>query len=248
MSMEDPFFVVKEEVNKALNTSQGLYQRWCELVNDPNSVSKEEFEWTSNELRNCLRSIDWDLEDLDETIGIVEKNPKKFKIDELELVERRQFVTTVRRSVNGMREHMSSPKKKNINENGHRRQANGPSRPQDKYTRLDNEIERANDKYITDTQQQQQMMMNHQDEHLNMIGTSVTVLKDMSHRIGGELDEQAVMLDDFSTEMDHTESRLDQTMKKMAKVLHMSNDRRQWIAIAVLVVILIIVLVLFFVL
>ena len=31
------------------------------------------------------------------------------------------------------------------------------------------------------------------------------------------------MLDEFGQDMDHTETRLDQTMKKMAKVMHMSN-------------------------
>ncbi|CDQ92766.1 unnamed protein product [Oncorhynchus mykiss] len=71
MSMEDPFFVVKCEVQKAVNTSQGLYQRWSELLQDPSGTSKEEVDWTTNELRNSLRSIEWDLEDLDETINIL---------------------------------------------------------------------------------------------------------------------------------------------------------------------------------
>lgn len=33
------------------------------------------------------------------------------------------------------------------------------------------------------------------------------------------------MLDEFGTEMEHTESRLDTTMKKMAKVLKISNGK-----------------------
>ena len=54
-----------------MNTSEGLYTRWCELLEDSNNVSKEEYEWTTNELRNSLRSIEWDLEDLEETINIL---------------------------------------------------------------------------------------------------------------------------------------------------------------------------------
>jgi len=34
------------------------------------------------------------------------------------------------------------------------------------------------------------------------------------------------MLDDFGHEMDHTESRMDNVMKKMAKVLHMSTGKQ----------------------
>lgn len=33
------------------------------------------------------------------------------------------------------------------------------------------------------------------------------------------------MLDDFAHEMDTTDSKMDNVMKKMAKVLHMSNGR-----------------------
>ncbi|CAG5084593.1 Similar to STX10: Syntaxin-10 (Homo sapiens) [Cotesia congregata] len=84
MTLEDPFFVVKEslqidtassviilsyiEVCKALNKTRGLYGRWTDsqsnvTVVTPNGVgpgglpvSKEELEWTTTELRNALRS------------------------------------------------------------------------------------------------------------------------------------------------------------------------------------------------
>lgn len=59
------------EVQKAVNTAQGLHQRWSELLQDPGGATKEEIDWTTNELRNSLRSIEWDLEDLDETINIL---------------------------------------------------------------------------------------------------------------------------------------------------------------------------------
>lgn len=59
------------EVQKAVNTAQGLFQRWTELLQDPSTATREETDWTTNELRNNLRSIEWDLEDLDETINIL---------------------------------------------------------------------------------------------------------------------------------------------------------------------------------
>jgi len=250
MSLEDPFFVVKDEVQKAVQTARGLYQRWCELVDDPATVSREEYDWTTNELRNSLRSIEWDLEDLEETISIVERNPKKFKIDDVELHDRKGFVKRTKDSVKEMKEHIASPQNR-MREDKKVRQsllANGPSHPQNKYMKLENEIERSNQRYIEDTHQQQQLMMEGQDDQINMIGTSVGVLKNMSQQIGNELDEQAVMLDDFSHEMDSTDTKMDSVMKKMAKVLHMSNDRRQWCAIGVLLVIMLIVLILFFIL
>ncbi|XP_002735572.1 syntaxin-6-like [Saccoglossus kowalevskii] len=250
MSLEDPFFVVKDEVQKAVSNAKSLYQRWCELLEDPNAVSKEEYDWTTNELRNSLRSIEWDLEDLEETIGIVETNPRKFKIDSSEIHERKQFVVHTKDMVKDMKEHMASPSTKTREDRKTRTTLlpNGPKKGQDKYTRLDNEMDRSNQRFIDDTRQQQQLVMEHQDDQLERVGDSVTVLKSMGQTIGNELDEQAVMLDDFATEMERTDSKLDGVMKKMAKVTRMSNDRRQWTAIVVLIVIMIIVIVLFFLL
>jgi syntaxin 6 len=58
-------------VCKALNKTRGLYRRWLELQDDTDVLSKDELEWTTTELRNSLRSIEWDLEDLDDTIDIL---------------------------------------------------------------------------------------------------------------------------------------------------------------------------------
>ncbi|KAJ6643240.1 Syntaxin-6, partial [Pseudolycoriella hygida] len=84
----------------------------------------------------------------------------------------------------------------------------------------------------------QQRMLQGQDEQLDVISDSIGTLKTVSRQIGIELDEQAVMLDDFGNEMETTESKIDSTMKKVAKVLHMNNDNRQWMAIIVLSILL----------
>ncbi|KAG9350824.1 hypothetical protein JZ751_024713 [Albula glossodonta] len=220
MSMEDPFFVVKGEVQKAVNTAQGLHQRWSELLQDPSSASKEEVDWTTNELRNSLRSIEWDLEDLDETINIltviVESNPRKFNLDAVELTKRKAFITSTRQIVKDMKDQMSCPMAQAMSERKNRQGLMGDSVSQgsawqaggDKYSRLDRELQTANSQFI----------------------------------------EEQQMLDDFSHEMDNTHSRLDNVMKKLAKVSHMTSDRRQWCAIGVLLAILFVVLILFFVL
>ncbi|XP_035271579.1 syntaxin-6 [Anguilla anguilla] len=254
MSMEDPFFVVKGEVQKAVNTAQGLHQRWLELLQDPSSASKEEVDWTTNELRNSLRSIEWDLEDLDETISIVEANPRKFNLDAMELTKRKAFITSTRQTVKEMKDQMSCPMAQAMSDRKTRQGLLGESVPQgmawqpgaDKYSRLDRELQTANSQFIEEQHSQQQLIADQQDEHLELVSGTIGVLKNMSQRIGDELDEQAVMLDDFSHEMDNSQSRLDNVMKKLAKVSHMTSDRRQWCAIGILLAILFVVLILFF--
>ncbi|KAM9357529.1 syntaxin-6 [Symphorus nematophorus] len=255
MSMEDPFFVVKGEVQKAVNAAQSLHHRWSELLQEGGGASKEEMDWTTNELRNSLRSIEWDLEDLDETISIVESNPKKFNLDAAELSKRKSFITSTRQTVKEMKDQMSSPAAASVDRKNKQallgeRGAQAPiwQPGADKYGRLDRQLQNANAQFIEEQQVQQQLIAEQQDEQLELVSGTIGVLKNMSERIGMELDEQAVMLDDFGHEMDNTQSRLDNVMKKLAKVSHMTSDRRQWCAIGVLLAILFVVILLFFIL
>uniref|UniRef100_A0A8D2N138 Syntaxin 6 n=1 Tax=Zonotrichia albicollis TaxID=44394 RepID=A0A8D2N138_ZONAL len=219
------------EVQKAVNTAQGLFQRWTELLQDPSIATREEIDWTTNELRNNLRSIEWDLEDLDETISIVEANPRKFNLDATELGIRKAFITSTRQVVRDMKDQMSNSSMQALAERKNRQALLGESGSQswssgpDKYSRLDRELQLANSHFIEEQQAQQQLIVEQQDEQLELVSGSIGVLKNMSQRIGGELEEQAVMLDDFSHELDSTQSRLDNVMKKLAKVSHMTSGR-----------------------
>ncbi|XP_064547873.1 syntaxin-6 [Drosophila montana] len=310
MSLEDPFFVVKDEVFKALNKTRGLYLRWRELGENGGA----EVEWTTTELRNSLRSIEWDLEDLEDTISIVEKNPTKFRIDNRELSSRRHFIDNTRDEVKQMKDKMSLNRNRDRDITAHQPLLENESRnhslnhslnhsqaseyhthndrtylvdcpnPQSvantiagtmsaaaaaaaaarhsgtKYSKLENaldidspghyggSLDSPGHRYVGETVSIQQRMIQGQDEQLDMISDSIGTLKTVSRQIGVELDEQAVMLDDFGNEFDTTESKLDTTMKKVAKVLHMNNDKRQWAAILILCVLLLLVIILFIIL
>ncbi|XP_034127255.1 syntaxin-6 isoform X1 [Drosophila guanche] len=332
MSLEDPFFVVKDEVFKALNKTRGLYLRWRELGEDGGA----EVEWTTTELRNSLRSIEWDLEDLEDTISIVEKNPTKFRIDNRELSSRRHFIDNTRDEVKQMKDKMSLNRNRDRDITAHQplldNDRNNPNQNQPnphsisssntntnsneyhlhphndrtylvecpsalngnslinsgsqavantiagtmsaaaaaasrhsgtKYSKLENALDSPSHygqphqassldspghRYVGETVSIQQRMIQGQDEQLDMISDSIGTLKTVSRQIGVELDEQAVMLDDFGNEFDTTESKLDTTMKKVAKVLHMNNDKRQWAAILILTGLLLFVIILFIIL
>merc|ERR1711894_796552 len=75
--------------------------------------SAEEQEWSTTELRNSLRSIEWDLEDLDDTVQIVEKNPAKFRIDTNDLAARKAFIKQTKDEVEQMKQKSSVPSKQN---------------------------------------------------------------------------------------------------------------------------------------
>lgn len=54
-----------------MNGARTLYRRWEELLEATNTAEDEEFKWTTNELKRVIKSIEWDLMDLEETINIL---------------------------------------------------------------------------------------------------------------------------------------------------------------------------------
>lgn len=61
-----------------------------------------------------------------------------------------------------------------------------------KYSKLENEMDSPNRKFLDNTLQNQNNMMREQDDQLDMISESIGTLKTVSRQINSELDEQAV--------------------------------------------------------
>ncbi|KAL3096941.1 hypothetical protein niasHS_002657 [Heterodera schachtii] len=102
--------------------------------------------------------------------------------------------------------------------------------------------------FFENTLQQQHTIIDGQNESLNIIGDSLRTLKNMSNQIGDELEGQSEMLDELGTSMSNTDARMNDAMKKLAKLTRLEDDSRQWTVIFVLIgliVVLLIVLVVF---
>ncbi|KAG1688942.1 Syntaxin-6 [Nymphon striatum] len=216
------------EVEKAIRKANSLFLHLCDLQKDSNFVSKGEVDWTTKELKTSLRSIEWDLEDLEETITIVEKNPKKFKILESEIASRRSFVENTKTEILSMKSLMSNSSKNYDKKSrqsllGGLSSTHSASHGSAKYSRLPSPDSNHHDSFVTDMGDQQQLILETHDDQLDLIQGSVGTLKTMSRQIGDELEEQSIILDELTHEVETTDSKLDGTMKKMAKVLHMTN-------------------------
>ncbi|CAF4749877.1 unnamed protein product [Pieris macdunnoughi] len=267
MTLEDPFYVVKDEVFRALNKTRGLYLRWQELLTSPVLPNSAEVEWTSIELRSALRSIEWDLEDLEDTINILlkhEKNSSKFKIDHKEICDRRTFIEATKQEVQVMKNKTSI--NRNIDNDGTaqepllgdgspRRSRNmwtpTPKCSKKKYLKLNSETDspnRSNEFENGMGPPDQEEMLEAQDEQLSMINNSVNTLKSVSTYIGHELNDQTILIDDLNSEMEMTDSQLHITIMRVTKALHLTNDKYQCAGIVILIAILLLLLILFVVL
>ncbi|XP_043204200.1 syntaxin-6-like isoform X2 [Amphibalanus amphitrite] len=255
--MEDPFYLVRDDVVKALAKLRGLYQRRSELESVPATAAERT--WTESELCNALRSIEWDVEDLQETIGIVEKNQKQFRLSEADLQARRSFVKATRDELDALKERLSLNRAADTDRTARQPLLEQPSSPPERpqapakptggssgggYSRL--REDEPPESPLQEQRQQQRRLAGEQQRHLDRIGQSVGTLRDMSQRLGTEVDDQSIMIEDITHEVDAAQGKVDTTMSRMMKVLRISNDKRQWTAIGVLSGIMLIVVLMFF--
>ena len=65
-------YPIFREVCQSLKTAQSLYARWSAQLERPDGSSDGvQLQTITTELKNCLKSIGWDLQDLDQTISIL---------------------------------------------------------------------------------------------------------------------------------------------------------------------------------
>eukprot|EP00039_Didymoeca_costata_P028303 m.20614 g.20614 ORF g.20614 m.20614 type:complete len:251 (+) comp6897_c0_seq1:305-1057(+) len=248
MGDTDPFLSVKEEVEQSLKQSEKLYARWQQMLEKISNGGgdKEELDYTTKEVLNGLKSIGWDLEDLSETISIVEASPARFKIDQTEIAARKRFVDQTQRRTNEIKNHVTgSETKQKIASGARSALMSGGTGPASRYAKLEKEAEERNSEFIEDQSQKQQQIIREQDKQLTEVGSSIGVLKTMGTAIGNELEDQNRLLDELDHELETTQDRLKRTIQRVDKVLGISKDGKQSCCICLLILILIILIIVY---
>jgi len=169
MSLDDPFIVVKEEVCKALCRTRELFHHWSENCQGSNEVS----EWVASQLRNGLRSLEWDLDDLEATLAIAKRQGLR---DNKEISSRLNFIIKTRQEIQNIKDEL------NLKSEDWDTSARQPESPRSggnngikkkaKYTKLENES----------------------PEKVVVVSSPNTLCV--------ECDENALMLEDFGQEVD----------------------------------------------
>jgi len=242
--LQDPFYVVKEEVQQSVNGITALYDRWHELLKTTNTAQNDEFKWTTNQLRTGIKSIEWDLQDLEETIGIVESNRQKFKLEQAEVESRKKFISETQYVIKKMKEELNNTQTKGKMDND-QRDALMRTKPSatrggdDRFAALDEAVRSDNDSFIQNQGQLQDQIIRQQDQDLDSLHVVVNTLGEMGHAIGDELSTQQRMLEDLEGGVDRTSGRLEGVMRRVNKLLDSTSDRVQWCVVIVLILILV---------
>ena len=61
------------DIEKAVKKCWDLEHQWLNILNEKTGTKSDDYNQISSEFQSSLRNIEWDLEDLDETINILFK-------------------------------------------------------------------------------------------------------------------------------------------------------------------------------
>ncbi|KAG8884753.1 hypothetical protein FRB97_003273 [Tulasnella sp. 331] len=193
---EDPYHEVKAEIQTSLQTAATLRASYLRIASTATGDS-EELRWAGSELKATLAALDADLEDLEESVRIVEgSGGRSFGIGGNEVIQRRQFCRFVRTEIEKASTSRSQPS----------RPAEVPS-PEEEDDQ--SEWER----------QEQATMLRQQDSTLSTIAGTLGTLVEQAGLMGREIGEHNEMLSDLEANVDRTSNKLGGAMKKMQQFI-----------------------------
>jgi syntaxin 6 len=227
---DDPFYVVKEEVQHAADTAEAIFKRWQELLKNTNTAESDEFDWTTSELITNIKSIEQDLAALDETVSIVENHKGRFNLDNKDIEQRKAFIDDTRLRITHIHAAIDHPKTREKMEHDRRQALALGSAAMDAGGLRGNLI-------IEDERQEQQKLMADQDELMVEIGQGVDRLADVSKEMNAELRAQNRMLEETNKNTADLLDRVKVSSKKLTDLLENSTSTTQKCAIIIVLTI-----------
>ncbi|KAJ3302560.1 Syntaxin-6 [Kappamyces sp. JEL0829] len=206
---DDPFFIVKREVEQSLNQVHQL-------------LSSQKGRGLTTDIQDRLQNIVADLDELDDTIKIVQSNPSRFQLSKKDVDDRKAFISATRRQVADLKSRLQAKPAAGAQE----------ARPQQLPSRA-----------IENEKQQQQLMMQQQDQQVEQVAVTIRNLREIGEVMGNELDDQTRLLGEVDAHVDATSDRMQDGIKRMKDFIQANSDIKQQLTIIGLVVLLVILLV-----
>ncbi|PLB42297.1 SNARE domain protein [Aspergillus candidus] len=243
MEPADPFLQVQADVLKTLQTSRPLFSSYLRIRSLAKSPTNPELQQSRSELETNLTDLSADLDDLIESVRVVEQDPYRYGLELEEVSRRRQLVNDVGAEVENMRLELQRA----VSTADHQHNAGLPN-PADFADDSEGEEEglggRGGDHYAAMEQQRQVELMHEQDEQLDGVFRTVGNLRDQANDMGRELEEQAVMIGEVDTLAERVGGKLQGGMARLKHIVRKNEDSYSSFCIAVLIFVLVLLLIL----
>ncbi|KIK06458.1 hypothetical protein K443DRAFT_280772 [Laccaria amethystina LaAM-08-1] len=228
----DPYHAVQQEIQTSLQTAAQLRSSYLRIRNMAQEDS-EELMWARNELKATLAALEADLEDLEESVKIVEStDARMFGLDDAEVQTRRQYVGHVRKEIESMRTELTAsslsiPRQRQPSDSTQRDKPGSPF--SDQY---------GDDHQAEWAREEQQMMIREQDNTMDSIAGTLNTLAQQASLMGQEIGQHNEMLDDLEQNVDKTDTKLSDAMRRLRKFLRDSEEKGSGWCIVILMLVL----------
>lgn len=242
----DPYHEVQREIQSSLQSASTLRSSFLRIRSLARDGS-EELVLARNELKAMLAALYTDLEDLEESVKMVEDTgPRYFGLDDAEVSERRKYVGHVRREIEGMRADVEG---RNLSSGG-----KSPSTPLQPQSSLPSgsrsplqsvpgsQSGEPDDEQAKWAHEEQQLLIQEQDRAMDSISGTLNTLAQQAGLMGHEIGEHVEMLDDLEANVDRTDSKLLNAMRRMKKFVRDTEETKSGWCITILIIVLIVLL------
>mmetsp|Transcript_39822 Transcript_39822/g.66811 ORF Transcript_39822/g.66811 Transcript_39822/m.66811 type:complete len:241 (-) Transcript_39822:232-954(-) len=231
MSVQDPFYLVREEIQDSVREVQSNFAKWNQLP-DGNAEKTS----VARDVQTGCDSISWQLDELDEAITMASTNFLRFKIEEDEIANRRRWTLSCRGQIKGISTKIKSSKVEDPQPIDRLRAA--PTRPKATQNKLHSVQEQENQGFIQSNNCEQELLMRRQDDDLDQLSASVNRLGAVSLTISNELDSQGLLLEDLDEDLEGVRARLGAVQRRLQHVIKKAGMRGQIFMIIFLLVLL----------
>lgn len=210
----DPFNEVKDDAYSTIHTLEAL-------IRNTTAITPE----VKIDYSNNIQELNEIYKDLEQAVNISANDPQKYKLTTQDVNERKEILQTLNSNIDRLKEDW-----------------NTKLRAKREVTTMSNRISQDGDNPFSDqyalkmSEFQQQQVFQEQDLQLDAIHETMQNLNKQAQLMGGELEDQAMMLDNLDEEMDNTEHKMQRGLKAIEYVLIKNKDKASDWCIGLLVV------------
>jgi len=239
----DPYHAVQREIQTSLQSASTLRASYLRIRSTARDDS-EELIWARNELKATVAAMEADLEDLEDSVHIVEDaGPRMFGLEESDVMERRRYVNFVKHEIDSIRAELGTEvpqtRSRPTSWLGSRDVLQPPSTPTSPaHTNKPPPADENEDHQASWARQEQEMMIRDQDRTIDSISGTLNTIAQQAGLMGREITEHNEMLDDLEQGVTRSDQKLGDAMKRMRKFIRDTEETKSGWCIIILVIIL----------
>lgn len=250
----DPYHEVQSEIQGTLQSATALLSSYRRIRSTARDDS-EELGYARSELKATLSALEADLDDLEESVKVVEDaGARLFGLADAEVNNRRRFVSQVRHELESMRREVSADEGRPSGSSAasSTRYGSGPgssssSTPKPGAGRPSAPSRANTDGEGEDDQSawsrvEQQMLIREQDKTLDSITGTVKTIAEQAGLMNREIGEHVELLEDLERGVDTSQTKLTSGLKRIKKFIRDTEETKSGWCIGILIVILMILL------